>query len=181
MKNAFIPLVVASLLIACNSSEKKQDAATSTPMASSAVDSASSADAPKPRNCQSVVGADKLDKADVFQESAKPIKVTLTLAQDTSVTQIDKGCFFNNTVTVLAAKKSGSQVFKRTLLKDDLLYFIKSDEVVERSVLQRVVYKPTFNAQRYITLTMQLIEPVSQKRADYTLTMNYFGEIIKVK
>lgn len=180
MKNAFILFLATSLLAACGSSEKKQDATAQSKTAQPAADSASTK-TPASQNCQSVVETAKLGKSDVFQESAKPITVTLTLAQDTSATQTGDGCYFNNAITILAAKKSGSQVFKRTLLKDDLLYFIKSDDVVERSVLQQVTYKPTFNGQRYITLTMQLIEPASKKKAEYTVTMNYFGEIIKVK
>ncbi|GAB3032710.1 hypothetical protein [Spirosoma pulveris] len=180
MKNAFSLLLIASLLVACGRSEKKDDTATQSSTTQPAADTAKTTTS-KPENCRSVVETDKLGKSDVFQESAKPITVTLTLAQDSSATQTTDGCYFNNTITVLAAKKSGSQVFKRTLLKDDLLYFIKSDDVVERSVLQQVVYKPTFNAQRYITLMMQLIEPVSKKKTDYTVTMNYFGEIIKVR
>ncbi|WP_041616714.1 hypothetical protein [Spirosoma linguale] len=180
MKNAFSLLFVASLLVACGRSGKKEEMTTQSTTTQPTADSTLAA-APDSKNCRSVVEADKLGKSDVFQESAKPITVTLTLAQDSSATQTDEGCYFNNAITVLAAKKSGSQVFKRTLLKDDLLYFIKTDDVVERSVLQQVVYKPTFNAQRYITLTMQLVEPVSKKKADYTVTMNYFGEIIKVK
>lgn len=175
MKNASLLVLTVGLLIACGRSEKTQETQTS-----SKTDSVATI-APKPKDCKTVVDADKLGKADVYQESGKSIKVTLTLAQDTSSTETANGCYFNNAITVLATKKSGSQLFKRTLLKDDLLYFIKSDEVVERSVLKTVAYKPTFNGQRYINLVMRVIDPVSQKTVDYTLFMNYFGEIVKVK
>ncbi|QMW04470.1 hypothetical protein [Spirosoma foliorum] len=175
MKNAVLLLFILSLLTACGgNTEKKQETAVTT------TDSAVAA-TPKPKNCQSVVDADKLGKADVYQESGKSIKVSLTLDQDTSSTQVGSNCYFNNTITVLATKKSGSQLFKRTLLKDDLLYFTKSDDAIKQSILKKVIYKPTFNGQRYITLTMHLLEPVSKKTMDFTLFMNYFGEIVKVK
>ena len=178
MKNAHLLLFVLSLLSACGRTEKSQNQATS----SSAVtaDSAT-ATAPKPRNCQSVALSGKLGKSDTYQESGKSLKVTLTLNQDSSQVTTEQTCFFNNTVTVLATKKSGGPAFKRTFLKDDLLYFIKTDAVVERSVLQNVSYKPTFNGQKYITLTMHLIDPANKKKTDYTLFMNYFGEILKVR
>ncbi|MVM37391.1 hypothetical protein GO730_06740 [Spirosoma sp. HMF3257] len=179
MKNAFLLLVSLALLIGCGQTEKAHDntAKSSTPT----TDSTTSASAPKPSNCQSVVDAKNLGKADVYQESGKSIKVTLTLNQDSSSTQSANSCYFNNTITVMATKKSGSQLFKRTLLKDDLLYFTKTDDAINKSILQKVIYKPTFNGQRYITLTMHLLEPDSKKTMDYTLFMNYFGEIVKVK
>ncbi|GAB4024229.1 hypothetical protein [Spirosoma gilvum] len=175
MKNAFLLALTFSLLVACGRSEKTTESTTVSKADSIATES------PTPKNCKTVIDADKLGKSDVYQESAKSIKVALTLTQDTSSTETSAGCYFNNAITVLATKKSGSQLFKRTLLKDDLLYFIKSDDVVERSVLKTVTYKPTFNSQRYINLVMRVIDPVSQKTSDYTLFMNYFGEIVKVK
>ncbi|GAB3997323.1 hypothetical protein GCM10028807_42210 [Spirosoma daeguense] len=174
MKNAYVLVLVAGLLTACGGSEKGQENATST------VDTTAVA-AAKPKNCQSILNADKLGKPNEYQESAKPMKFTLTIDQDTSATSTEKECYFNNMVTVLAVKKSGSRVFKRTISKDDLLYFVKTDDVVERSVLQNTTYKPTFNGQRYVTLTMRLIDPVSEKTAEYLIFMNYFGEIVKVK
>ena len=176
MKNARLLLLSLSLLTACGRTEKTSETATQIPSADSVA-----ATTPKLPDCQSLVKAGKLGKANDYQESAKSIKVTLTLDQDTTTMQTANGCYFNNAVTVLAVKKSGSRVFKRTLLKDDLLYFIKTDETVERAILQNVVYKPTFNGQKYITLTMHLMEPVSRKTTDYTVFMNYFGEIVKVK
>ncbi|GAB2575750.1 hypothetical protein [Spirosoma areae] len=177
MKIAYLLLLTASLLTTCGRTEKTQDNTTQSTTTTDSV----TATSPKPRNCQSIVEPDKLGKANVYQESAKPIKVALTLDQDTSTTEIASGCYYNYTVTVLATKKSGSPLFKRTLLKDDLLYFIKSDAVVERSVLQNTIYKPTFNGQKYITLSMRLLEPGNRKITDYTLFMNYFGEIVKVR
>lgn len=179
MKNARLLFFTITLLTACGRAEKSQDQANTSSTAVT-TDSATT-HAPKLRNCQSIAAAGKLGKSDSYQESAKPLKLTLTLNQDTSQVSTNQGCFFNNTVTVQATKKSGSPAFKRTFLKDDLLYFIKTDQVVERSVLQNVVYKPTFNGQKYITLTMQLIDPANQKKTDYTVFMNYFGEILKVK
>jgi hypothetical protein len=178
MKNAFLTLLVASLLTACGNTEKKQDNKT---QASIATTDSVTATEPKPQNCKSIVDAEKLGKSNVYQESAKPIKVSLTVDKDTSTMQAADGCYFNNRVTVLATKKSGSQLFKRTLLKDDLLYFTKSDKAIEQAILQNVIYKPTFNGQKYITLTMRLKEPGNRKTTDYMVTMNYFGEIIKVK
>ncbi|MVM30419.1 hypothetical protein GO755_10270 [Spirosoma sp. HMF4905] len=179
MKNAFLLFFIFSLLTACGgNTDKKQD---SPAQSTTATTDSTAAPAPKPKNCQSVVEADKFGKADVYQESGKSIKVSLTLDQDTSSTQVANGCYFNNTVTVLATKKSGSPMFKRTLLKDDLLYFTKSGDAIKQSILQKVIYKPTFNGQRYITLTMHLLEPESKKTMDFTLFMNYFGEIVKVK
>ncbi|WP_338868915.1 hypothetical protein WBJ53_18765 [Spirosoma sp. SC4-14] len=174
MKNACVLLLVTSLLVACGQTETRDQSSTTHS------DSVAAAPA-KPKNCKSVIEADKLGKADEYQESAKPIKVALTLEQDSSTTQTTNGCYFNHSVTVLTTKKSGSRVFKRTLLKDDLLYFSKNDESINQSLLQKVAYKPTFNSQKYITLTMQLIDPIDQKTTEYTVFMNYFGEIVKVK
>lgn len=175
MNKAPLFFLFIGLLTACGRNEKKQE------NPQSATDTVVAVATPKPKNCQSILEADKLGKANTYQESAKPITVTMTLEQDTSSTQTADGCYFNNTVTVLATKKSGSRIFKRTLLKDDLLYFIKTDEVVERSVLQNATYKPTFNGQKYVTITMRVIEPGNKKTTDYTVFMNYFGEIVKVK
>ncbi len=175
MKSSTLLFVFASLLTACghtdNTSHKSNSPATDSVVAA----------VPKPKNCQSVVNAEKLGKSNVYQESAKPIKVSVTVQQDTSSLQVEGGCYFNNTVTVLATKKTGSQVFKRTLLKDDLLYFTKTDKSIEKAILQSVTYKPTFNSQKYITINMRLVEPDNKKMLDYLVTMNYFGEIIKVK
>lgn len=178
MKNIRLLFAVASLFIACGRTEKTQERTnqTQTPVADTG-----SAVAVTPKNCRSVVETGQLGKTDVYQESAKPIHVALTVNQDESTTQTANGCYYNNTVTVLATKKSGSRVFKRTLLKDDLLYFTKSDDAIEQSILQKVLYKPTFNAQKYVTITMRLMEPGSKKTTDYTVFMNYFGEIVKVK
>lgn len=175
MKSAFLLLLATSLLTACGRTEKKETQ-TSLPVTDSVA-----ATVPAPKNCQSIVKAGKLGKPDLYQESAKPVAVSITMEQDTSSMQVADGCYFNNTVTLLATKKSGSRVFKRTLLKDDLLYFIKSDDAVNGAILQSATYKPTFNSQRYITFTMHLVEPASRKTLDYLVTMNYFGEIIKVK
>lgn len=174
MRNVLLPVLIAFMLSACGQTKNNQDRAVQ-----STTDSVSAA-SPKPRNCQSIVKAGKLGKTDDYQESAKPIKVSLTLNQDTSSVDGSGKCYFNNTITVQATKKAGKQLFKRTLLKDDLLYFTKSDEAIEQAILQTVIYKPTFNSQKYITLTMRLIDPTSQKTLDYQVTMNYFGEIIKV-
>jgi len=184
MKHVLLTLLIASLLAACGRTEKTREnttqSTTATTDSTAATDSAV-ATAAKPQNCQSVVEADKLGKPNEYQESAKPIKVSLTLNQDASTMQTADGCYFNNTVTVLATKKSGKQLFKRTMLKDDLLYFIKTDEAVEQAILKNVLYKPTFNSQKYITLTMRLAKPGTKKTMDYTMFMNYFGEIVKVK
>ncbi|MCK8493630.1 hypothetical protein M0L20_17320 [Spirosoma sp. RP8] len=177
MKHSRLLLLVTGLLAACGGSEQKKDKPTE--VIASTADSVGAA--PKRQNCQSIIGAERLGKANEYQESAKPLKVTITLEQDTSATQTTKGCYFNNMVTVLATKKSGSRVFKRTLTKDDLVYFTKNDTPIEEAVLQNTLYKPTFNGQKYITLTMRLMEPVSKKTSDYTVYMNYFGEIVKVR
>lgn len=179
MKDLFIALLAVCLLQACGQTEKKQE--NTTQKAPVSADSASTPPSPKTNNCQSVVMAGKLGKADVYQESAKALTVSITVNQDTSSMQVANGCYFNNTVTIRATKKTGSQVFKRTLLKDDLLYFTKNDKPIEQAILQRVTYKPTFNGQRYITVSMRLMAPESKKTSDYLVTMNYFGEIIKVR
>ncbi|WP_461077351.1 hypothetical protein [Spirosoma flavus] len=175
MKNAYVLVLAAGLLTACGGSEKKESA---TSAGDSTVVTAS---APEPKNCQTVIGADKLGKSNEYQESAKPMKFTLTLEQDTSATSTEKGCYFNNNVTVLAVKKSGSRVFKRTLAKDDIAYFSKNDDVIARSILKNATYKPTFNGQRYVTVTVRLVDPVNEKTSEYLVYMNYFGEIVKVK
>ncbi|AKD55647.1 hypothetical protein [Spirosoma radiotolerans] len=179
MKDLAIALLGVCLLQACGQTEKKQENTTQT--AQGSADSSATSPPPKTKNCQAVVTADKLGKADVYQESAKALTVSITVDQDTSSMQVANGCYFNNTVTIRAAKKTGSQVFKRTLLKDDLLYFTKNDTPIEQAILQRVTYKPTFNSQRYITVSMRLVAPESKKTSDYLVTMNYFGEVIKVR
>ena len=179
MKNVFVALFAVCLIQACGRTEKKQENSPQT--VQSSTDSTSATAPPKASNCQSVVKADKLGKTDVYQESAKALTVSVTVDQDTSSMQVADGCYFNNTVTIRATKKNGNQVFKRTLLKDDLIYFTKNDKPVEQGILQSVTYKPTFNGQRYITVSMRLIAPESKHIADYLVTMNYFGEIIKVK
>ena len=179
MKNAFLTLLAAGLLTACGRTEKAQDNTTQSPKTTA--DSTAVAQAAKPKNCQSLLKADQLGKANVYQESAKPISVTMTMTQDTSTLQTADGCYFNNSVTVRVAKKSGGQLFKRTLLKEDLFYFAKSDAAVRRAVLQRATYTPTFNGLKYLTLTMRLIEPKSRQTTDYVVFMNYFGEIVKVR
>ena len=179
MKNKLLLFSIAGLLFACGRTEKTSDTTGET--ASAATDSAVTVAPPAPKNCQSVIKAEKLGKADVYQESAKSISVSITMEQDTSTTPNAEGCYFNNKATVLAAKKSGSQVFKRTLQKDDLALFTKDDAYIEKAVLQQVTYKPTFNGQRYVTLTMRLLQPDTKKTMTYTVFMNYFGEMVKVK
>ena len=178
MKNAYLLLLTAGLLGACGRSEKAQDTTTQSTTAATGTDAAK---APAPKNCQSVLAADKLGKPLEYRETAKPIKVSITLDQDTSAVQTANGCYFNNTFTVLTTKKSGKQMFKRTLLKDDLLYFVDNDDAVKQAVLQNVTYKPTFNGERYFNLSVQLVEPVSKKTLNYTLFVNYYGEIVKIK
>ena len=178
MKNKLLLFSIASLLFACGPAEKTSDTTGET--AATATDSATTVAPPAPKNCQSVVKADKLGKADVYQESAKSISVSITMDQDASTTPTADGCYFNNKATVLATKKSGSQVFKRTLEKDDLALFTKDDADIEKAVLQQVTYKPTFNGQRYVTLTMRLLQPDTKKTMTYTVFMNYFGEMVKV-
>ncbi|GAB2535324.1 hypothetical protein GCM10027085_27600 [Spirosoma aerophilum] len=168
-------ILTTCLLVACGQSEKAKDQSTQRQPDTTA------AKTPQPKDCQTVDTGAKLGKADVYQESAKPIKVSITIEQDTSSTVLDNGCYFNNSITVMATKKAGGQVFKRTLLKDDLLYFVKSDKDIEKAVLQSATYKPTFNSLKFITFTMHLIDPTSRQTLDYLVTMNYFGEIIKVK
>ena len=178
MKNAFSFILAASLLTACGRTKTTQD--NTTQSKTTQIDSVTTT-RPESRNCQSLAKAGKLGKANRYQESAKPINVILTIDQDTTTLQTANGCYYNTTLTVLAQKKSGSRVFKRTLLKEDLLYFSKKDDAIQRAILQDVLYKPTFNGQKYITLTMRLMEPGSKRTTDYTVFMNYFGEIVKVK
>lgn len=180
MKNTLALFFVTCLLTACGRTDKAQDSTPTGKAAQGATDSVATTAANLP-TCQSVVKAGKLGKADEYRETAKSITVAITLEQDSSSVPTAKGCYYNNTVTVLATKKSGNQVFRRTLLKDDLAYFTKDDHAIEQSVLQTVTYKPTFNSQRYITLNMHLLEPDTRQTLDYTVFMNYFGEIVKVK
>lgn len=174
MKNTLLTLLTASLLIACGRSENTNETTTQ------AADSVATT-AGKPQNCQSVVDTARLGKPFEYQESAKPIKVTLTLNPDTSTVQTTGNCYTNTAVTVTAVRKSGKFLFKRTLNKDDLIYFVDTDSTVRASVLENVTYKATFNGQPYFNLTMHLLEPVSKKTTDYTLFMNYYGEIVKVR
>ena len=44
-----------------------------------------------------------------------------------------------------------------------------------------MMYKPSFNGQKYMTLTMRLLDPETKKKTDYEVFMNYFGEIVKVR
>ncbi len=187
MKHIHFVLLSVSLLTACGRTETAQDntqntvaqPVPATTSARTAPDSGTAA-GPKPQNCRSILDAATLGKVNTYRESAKPVTVGITLAQDTSTTAIAGECYFNNTVTVQATNRSNRPLFKRTLLKDDLLYFSKRDEAIQRAVLQNVIYKPTFNGERYITLTMRLMEPGNRKTTDYTVFMNYFGEIVKV-
>ena len=179
MNYKLVLFFVASLLVACGKSEKASDTTATTTDASTG--SVAAAAPPAPKNCQSVLKADKLGKPDEYQESAKSIKVSITMEQDTSATPIAGGCYFNNTVTILATKKSGKQTFKRTLQKEDLALFTKDDADIEKAVLQQVTYKPTFNGQPYITLSMRLLQPDTKKTLNYLVYMNYFGEMVKVK
>ena len=178
MKNACALLFATGLLVACGRTDSAKDNAQSS---SAAATESTVAAAAKPKNCRSVADAGTLGKPLDYKESAKPLKFTLTLNQDTSTTETTNGCYFNNTVTILATKTSGAQRFKRTLTKDDLALFAKNDETIGRSMLQKATYKPTFNSEKYFLLTMRMLDPVSQKTADYTLIMNYYGEIVKVK
>ena len=179
MKITVVPVLLTCLFFSCNSTEKANETDKS-PMDVSGEIATVAAAAPEP-NCKTLAGLPELGKDKVYQESAKPIKVTLTMNEDTSSTNTPKGCYHNYVATIEAAKKSGDRVFKRTFTKDDLCYFGPSDETLDQSVLQNVTYKPSFNAQKYINLTARLEEPISGKRTDYLVYMNYFGEVIKVK
>jgi hypothetical protein len=175
MKSALILSLAACLLAACGQTEKATEQTTRPGTDTTTVTAA------KLTDCKTVDTGSKLGKPDVYQESAKPLNVSITVNQDTSSTRLEAGCYFNNTVTVLATKKSGGQIFKRTLVKDDLLYFVKSDKAIEKAVLQSASYKPTFNSLKFITFSMHLIDPSNQQTMNYLVTMNYFGEIIKVR
>jgi len=177
MKKKLSILCLVVSIMACGRSEKSEKTTAATQSATAD----SVAKVAKPQNCQSVVEGDKLGKADVYQESAKNIKVSLTLAQDASTMPTSEGCYYNNSVEVLATKKSGSQLFKHTLFKDDLALFVKNDEAIQKAILKKATYKPTFNGQKYITLTLNLTEPDTKRATDYTVYMNYYGEIVKVK
>lgn len=178
MKKSFLILSLTAVLAGCGRSETAQTDTAST----SAADSVTAAAAPaKPENCKSVVEPAKLGKADEYQESGKDLKVTLTLNQADNTTPGPDGCYFNNSVDVTATRKSGKPVFRRTLVKEDLGYFSESDSVIEKGVLQSVQYKPTFNSQKYVSLTMRLRDPETDKTTDFTVYMNYNGEILRVK
>lgn len=164
--------------MACGRTEKTQDTTTAQ---NSTADTLSVPVSPKPQDCQQLVKATVLDKTNVYQESAKPISVSITMQADTSNLQIGGDCFVHNTATVRATTKGGKELFKRTFFSNDPIYFSKNDEAIERSTLHNLTYKPSFNARKYMTFTMQLIEPESRKETDYELFINYYGEIVKVK
>ncbi|KAB7727553.1 hypothetical protein F5984_21010 [Rudanella paleaurantiibacter] len=177
MKKSVLTLSLMAVLAACGRSETAQtDSASTTP-----ADSVTAAAPAKPENCKSVVEPAKLGKADEYQESGKDLKVTLTLNQADNTTPGPDGCYFNNLVDVTATRKSGKPVFRRTLIKEDLGYFSESDAVIEKGVLQSVQYKPTFNSQKYVSLTMRLRDPETAQTTDFTVYMNYNGEILRVK
>ncbi len=178
MKNVCSLLLLTGFLVACGRTETAKDNAQSPPAAATEPTVAA---AVKPKNCRSVADADKLGKPLVYKESAKPLTFTLTLNQDTTTVPTADGCYYNNTLTVLATKKADRQAFKRTLVKEDIAYFSKDGEAIGRSVLQSATYTPTFNSERYFFVTMRLLDPVSKKTKDYRLFMNYYGEIVKVK
>lgn len=178
MKNVLLTLLTIGLLMACNRTEKTQDTTTTQSSATGAVDAPIT---PKPQNCHQLVEAAILGKTNVYQESAKPISVSITVEADTTNLQIDSNCFVNNTATVRVTTKAGKELFKRTFFNNDLIYFSKNDEAIEQATLQNVTYKPSFNGQKYLTLTMQLIDPESRKKMDYELFINYYGEIVKVR
>ena len=178
MKNALLTLLTAGLLTACGRTEKTQDTTTAQ---SSATDTVTTLSPPKTQNCQQLVEAATLGKTNVYQESAKPISVSITVAADTGNLQTGSDCFVHNIATVHATTKSGKELFNRTFVYNDPIYFSKNDEAIERSVLQNLTYKPSFNGQKYITLTMRLIEPENRRKTDYELFINYYGEIVKVR
>ncbi|TAE23133.1 MAG: hypothetical protein EAZ91_22840 [Cytophagales bacterium] len=182
MKNTLTLFGLLALATACNRSETTQTKTDANgPNSLTATASVDSVASEKPQNCASVVESGKLDKANEYSESAKPIRVTITLRQDESSMPSADGCVFNNKVEVLATRKSGKQAFKRTLLKDDLVYFSKNDAVIEAGVLKSATYVPTFNSQKYITLGLRLTNPQTQRNTDFTVFMNYYGEIVKVR
>ncbi|OIN55664.1 hypothetical protein [Arsenicibacter rosenii] len=172
MKNPWLLSLLVLLGSACNQQSAKNDTQTITDTTAAVV---------KRKDCKSLADAAKLGKADIYKESSKPLQFALTLDQDSTWVETPSGCIANNTITVLATKKSGQQAFKRTLTKEDLTYFLKNDEEIEASILQQVTYKPTFNSQKYIVLAMHLVDPKNDKTLDYAVYMNYFGEIVKVK
>lgn len=178
MKNALLTLLAVGIFMACGRTEKTQDTTTAQ---SSATNAVATPTPPKSQNCQQLVEAATLGKTNVYQESAKPIRVSITVEADTSNLQIGSNCFVHNTATVGVTTKVGKELFKRTFFNNDLIYFSKNDEAIERSILQNVIYKPSFNGQKYMTLTMQLIDPESRKKTDYELFINYYGEIVKVR
>lgn len=177
MKKHLALFALALSLFACGTSETKQTTTTNPPQTARP----DSVVAAKPQNCQSVVEAAKLGKTDEYSESAKNVRVKLTLFQDESTQAVSGGCYFNNAVEVAATKKSGSVVFRRKLLKDDLIHFTKNDAAVEAGILQKATYIPTFNSQKYITIGLQLTDPSDKKNTSFTVFMNYYGEIVKVK
>lgn len=181
MKKYLSIFSLVAALLACGRPDNTENKTTQPPTDGASSIVSDSIAATMAKNCQSVVERGKLGKADVYQESAKNIKVSLTLAQDTSTMPTSDGCYYNNSVEVLATKKSGSQLFKHTLMKDDLAMFTKNDDPIKQSILRRATYKPTFNGQKYITLTLNLMDPTTKKTTDYTVYMNYYGEIVKVK
>ncbi len=179
MKTTVIPVILTCLLLGCTNTEKPEETTNPPTVAPSEVVAEPMA-VPK-SDCKTLAGLPELGKNKVYQESAKPVRVTLAMNEDTSSTTTAKGCYHNYIATIDAAKKSGGQLFSRTFSKDDLRYFGPSDETLNQSVLQNVTYKPSFNAQKYVTLTARLEEPISGKRTDYLVYMNYFGEVVKVR
>lgn len=179
MKTSIIPILLICLLIGCTNAEKTEETTKSPSDVPGEIATVAAA-APK-SDCKTLGSMPELGKDKVYQESAKPVRVTLTMNEDTSSTTTAKGCYHNYVATIETAKKSGGELFTRTFSKDDLRYFGPSDEVLDQSVLQNLTYKPSFNAQKYVTLTARLEEPISGKRTDYLVYMNYFGEVVKVK
>ncbi len=179
MKATVIPVLLACLLAGCNNTENATETIKSPTDVPGEV--ATVAAAAPTSDCKALAGLPELGKTKVYQESAKPVRVTLTMNQDTSNIITPKGCYHNYVATVETVKKSGSKLFIRRFGKDDLRYFGPSDEILDQSVLQNVTYKPSFNGQKYVTLTARLEEPTSGKRTDYLVYMNYFGEVVKVR
>ena len=180
MKTTVIPILLTCLFASCNTTDKAKEA-TKPPTEVPGEVATVAAAAPKP-DCKTLGGLPELGKNNVYQESAKPVRVTLTMNQDSiSTTSTAKGCYHNYIATIEATKKSGGRIFTRTFSKDDLRYFGPSDEVLDQTVLQNLTYKPSFNGQKYVTLTARLEEPISGKRMDYLVYMNYFGEVVKVR
>jgi|GEM_PF-1660473 len=179
MKITVIPVLLTCLFFGCTNTENATETIKSPTDVPGEIATIAAA-APTP-DCKTLAGMPELGTDKVYQESAKPVRITLTMNQDTSNTTTPKGCYHNYVATIETVKKSGGKLFARTFSKDDLRYFGPSDETLDQSVLQNVTYKPSFNGQKYVTLTARLEEPISGKRTDYLVYMNYFGEVVKVK